>query len=537
MNVAFDPWIPVVTATGKPDLASLSDVLIQGEKYLDLSVRPHERVALMRLFICVAHAALDGPKDYTQWCNASKCLLEAVIAYLNNWRDSFELFHPDKPWLQVPLSNNITGNVSTDKSDDWIPVSKLNFSFATGSNSTIFDHEGMLSYGREISPQEMLVSMISFQCFSVGGLIGQVFWNGQRCGELANPKKENGPVKSSDGPCVPSSMIHALLRGANIKETIVLNLPAYDLIQKTYGKSHIGRPVWEMMPTSLRDQVRVENATKTYLGRLVPITRLILIHPSGKVMLMGDGLPYPSFISGFPPEPTATVVVKKDNKSKKEERVLHSYRPSKSIWRELASIIVKRKAEGIGGPLSLNALQDAQNCDLVVSALARDKATIVDTTESVFHISSSLRSNQGNMSYQYEVKVAETMASRLGWVIEIYRKEIDQGWEGRLKAAGPSKSELKAKLHEIATRHYWTTVEKNLPLLMKHIEAIGKDEAIPLRDAWRKMLYASALEAYRLVCGRETTRQMKAFAAGWRILTSKKQESVQDVTDDKEDVV
>ena len=64
MNVAFEPWIPVVTTAGKPDLASLSVVLAEGERFVDLAVRPHERVSLMRLFICVAHAALDGPKDF-----------------------------------------------------------------------------------------------------------------------------------------------------------------------------------------------------------------------------------------------------------------------------------------------------------------------------------------------------------------------------------------------------------------------------------------------------------------------------------------
>jgi len=60
MNVAFDDWIPVVTTTGKRQLASLCEVLTNGGQFADLAVRPHERVAVMRLFLCVAHAALDG---------------------------------------------------------------------------------------------------------------------------------------------------------------------------------------------------------------------------------------------------------------------------------------------------------------------------------------------------------------------------------------------------------------------------------------------------------------------------------------------
>ena len=55
------------------------------------------------------------------------------------------------------------------------------------------------------------------------------------------------------------------------------------------------------------------------------------------------------------------------------------------------------------------------------------------------------------------------------------------GWRmGRpFERRGPSKGELKAKLHGIATTHYWTTVENNLPLLMAHIEAIGTENSVP----------------------------------------------------------
>ena len=107
MNVAFDPWIPVVATTGERKLASLSSVLTEGEQFVDLAVRPHERVSLMRLFLCVAHAALDGPKDYDEWCEVPKRLPEAARKYLATWRDSFDLYHKEKPWLQVPKLSRV----------------------------------------------------------------------------------------------------------------------------------------------------------------------------------------------------------------------------------------------------------------------------------------------------------------------------------------------------------------------------------------------------------------------------------------------
>lgn len=518
MNVAFDPWIPVVAVSGERRLASLCSVLVEGEKYIDLAVRPHERVALMRLFLCVAHAALDGPRNYDEWCEVPKRLSEAARTYLTAWMESFELFHPTKPWLQVAtLSKTLTSKAFDPNIEDWTPVSKLNFSFATGNNSTLFDHTGM-SENRSTPIHETLLSFLTFQCFSPGGLISQVYWNGTQ-----------SPKSSKDGPCVPASMIHTFLRGRNLLRAIHLNIPSFQDIHFSYGKGNIGKPVWEMFPASITDSVCVKNATASYVGRLVPMPRLIFLHPSGERMLLGDGLVYPPFTEGFPAEPTATVVIKKNEK--KEERTLLSYRPAKALWRELAAVIVKRSAEGTGGPLSLRSIQDDEECDLVVAALARDQATIVDIAESVFHIPIRLRSIEGTSAYESEVKVSESIAGRLGWAIETYRGEIDGGWEGRLKGAGSKKSQLKAKLHSKGTTYYWTNVEKSLNLLIAHIEAIGTDEAISTREIWRYMLFATAREAYRIVCGHETPRQMRAFAKGWQKLTTKKDKSETDKSD------
>ena len=130
MNVAFDPWIPVVTVEGTRHTASLVEVFTEGRRFADLAVRPHERVSLMRLFLCVAHAALDGPKDSDEWLAAPDALPGAASRYLESWRDSFELFHPTKPWLQVAdISKSTDGNMSLDDLAEWTQASKLCFSF------------------------------------------------------------------------------------------------------------------------------------------------------------------------------------------------------------------------------------------------------------------------------------------------------------------------------------------------------------------------------------------------------------------------
>ena len=164
--------------------------------------------------------------------------------------------------------------------------------------------------------------------------------------------------------------------------------------------------------------------------------------------------------------------------------------------------------------------------DLWVGALLTNKATILDTVESVFHIPPNMRTDNGRAAYFGEVQWAEKIASKLGWAVETYRKESDGGWEGRLEMTKPQdRWKLKEKLRAAAAHHYWTAVEKNRPLLMAHVEAIGTTaEAVEqTRYAWRKAVQGAARQAYVLACGQETPRQIRAFALGLGRLFVKQQ--------------
>ncbi|MGO9314497.1 MAG: type I-E CRISPR-associated protein Cse1/CasA [Desulfobaccales bacterium] len=546
MNVAFDPWIPVVTASGRPTLASLYSVLAEGEQFADLAVRPHERVSLMRLLLCVAHAALNGPKNYDEWCNVPKDLPGAVQEYLTVWKDSFELFHPKKPWLQVAGLKGV--DKGADDSGKTSPVALLDFELATGNNSTLFDHGGQMN-SRRIEPERNALSLLTFQNFSSGGGSPVAQWEAIRTSQVGNP----------DAPCLSQSMAHCLLRGRSLAETTHLNLPTFENIKLHYktflpdqknggGYSDIalGRPVWEFFPESPeKESDRVINATKTYLGRLVPISRWIrLIHGSDQ-MYCCNGFRYDTFKDGFASEPTAAVrsVTKKDKKgAETTERKVVKVEPKKALWRELSSLLVKRSAEGIGGPLAMvNAPYDTE-FDFHVCAITRDQASMDIALESVFHIYPAflthLPAYQAEVTGSDKVLGAEGYSRKLRWAIEDYRQMIDNDWKPRVKRTqAKEQNALKEKLAQAAFLSYWTTVEKNLPLLMNHLKAIGTDAAIPTREAWRKMLFSAACEAYRIACGQETPRQLRAFVKGWQKLTTKKAETEANIHETKEEEV
>lgn len=525
MNVAFDPWIPVVTATGARESASLYTVLAEGERLADLAVRPHERVALMRLFICVAHAALDGPKDYDEWCEVPKRLPKAAKAYLAEWKDSFELFHPEKPWLQIKY---LTGNKTS-------PVALLDFELATGNNSTLHDHAGQ-NQTRELSKERIPLDLLTFQNFSSGGGSPVAQWQSVKTSQVGNP----------DAPCLSQSMAHCMFRGNSLGETIHLNLPTYEAVSSLYKgcvtykenkkknerarteiqNIEIGKPVWELYPDSPeKDSPHAINATRSYLGRLVPLSRWVRLIDQTE-MYCCCGFKYDTFKDGFSAEPTASVhvVTKRDDKGKElSERQVLRVMPSKALWRELSALLVRRSAFGLGGALAMENAPYDSPFDFHVCAMTRDQASMDIAVESVFHVTPVF---QNHLSvYQAEIEFSERLSRRLGWAVEDYRKDIDGAWEGRLKGDPRKSGELKAKLHAMATTHYWTTVEKNLSLLISYIEAIGTDNAILTRDAWRKSLFATARDAYRIACGRETPRQMRAFAKSWQKLTAKKDQT------------
>ena len=488
MNVAFDPWIPVVTATGDSTLASLCSVLTEGEKYVDLAVRPHERVSLMRLFLCVDHAALNGPKDYDEWEQVPSKLPDAARTYLEEWKDSFELFHPTKPWLQI-------AELSPAKEHDeqaFTPLAKLDFAMASGNCSTLFDHDGMNNKNRQFDSEQMALGLLAFQNFSTCGLLSRPLWRG-----VATPNS------AKDAPCIASSMYHMFLMGKDLKASICINICDFEELGRIYsGDYWLGQPIWENPPKSPVD----DGSATTFLGRLVPVSRAIRLIKGRSLMLYGEALRYPVF-PDFPREFNASVVV--SSSKNKQERKLVGARLNVRPWRQLDGILqYNLSTQTIDHALNLDHLE-GQSIDLWVGTLIRNpgKQDILDSVESRFHIPQKLRTDIGCESYAAEVQKAQGAERLLDSAIYLYRTALDPA-EGK-------------GLGATAISHYWTTIEKNLSLLMAHIDAIGTEQAMPTREAWRKMLYRTALDSYQIACGRETPRQIKAFAKGWEKLTAR----------------
>jgi len=95
-NLVDEPWIPVA------DVGRVSLTQLFGDPdYRSLGGNPIQKIALMKLLLAIAQAAIT-PTDEWEWRELGPLgLSRACLAYLDRWRDRFFLYG-DKPFLQMP---------------------------------------------------------------------------------------------------------------------------------------------------------------------------------------------------------------------------------------------------------------------------------------------------------------------------------------------------------------------------------------------------------------------------------------------------
>lgn len=493
MNLTTDPWIPIVWDNGEPGAVSLQDAFRRGHQIQDLTLRPHERVAITRLLICIAQAALDGPRDPDEWKACFARLSPSAVQYLSHWRQVFELFGTAQRFLQVP---NLKATISsTDDGEEGNATSKLDLALATGNNPTLFDNAGGAARG--FAPGQLALMVATFQCFSPGGRIGAARWSGK-------PTAGNG--SSNHAPCLAGGMLHTLLRGDNLLATLHRNLLNKMRAEQLFGNDGWGRPVWELMPQSLDDAKAVQNATRTYLGRLVPLARANWLREDGRFLILANGLEYGSYADGWR-EPSATITTR--TVKGQPTRVVLRASIEKGVWRELHALTVKAVGQNPGGALALDNMPDDEKAfDIWVGGLVANKAKLVDSTESVFHVPGAMLRHENQRVYEDGVKHAEAAEFRLRRAVSAYHKKLGDDLD---------RAEMKdrrAQVQRKASVQFWTDIEQAVPALLEVVETPG---ALGLQGDWRATTWGqsvrrAARSAFEHACPHGTPRQFCAYS-------------------------
>jgi len=473
VNLILDPWIPVVMDDGSANQVGLEKFYSKAHEIRDLSVSPPQRVSLMRLFLCITQAALDGPDDEADWEQCKEDIVPMSIDYLSTRVELFELYGK-APFLQVGGLKH-KHNATCDK---------LCFTLRAGNNHTLFD-QAACPEGRDHSDAWLTLNLLTYQCFSTGGTIGVTYWAGQQ----TSPKN---PGMSKDAPCITVSALHTVLKGKSMLDTLYLNLITKEQIS-VLPNSSWGKPLWDDFPTSQTSKA-VKQLTTSYLGRLVPLTRAILLEEGKKTCTLCDGLYYPPMPDSR--IPTATIIeVGKDNTPRYVSTNLAQH-----PWRDLAAILSSNRVDGKGGTLALEHLNAKVNGPLAfwVGGQVRDRSKYIDMAEWTFKLTDASQfTNVDIARYRLGVEKANEGEKSLCSAVYTYGGQMNVG-KPRTKA-----------FFERAKSCYWSALSSGYHVLLE----AALDPGLSLKD-WYEALRNTMREAYRGACPVANARQIEAFAKG-----------------------
>jgi CRISPR system Cascade subunit CasA len=482
-NIVTDPWIPVVTGIHQETL-SLMDVIDRANEISSLAGDPVERFSIMKLLICIAQAAINGPADEKDWASCKDKIVPAVKKYLKKWRNSFELFG-DRPFLQAPTLEKMSNR----------EVSFLNPFYASGANHTLFDTDAR----KRDSEGNPILREIPLEGIARYLLIKQIFCAGGMTDRSKDGTKWGGceiKEKSYEGS-IASNILLTVVEGDTILDTIHNNLINIEWLEE--AKIPFGKPVWEVHITQQSDKV-TQGIFNTYLYNLVPLSRSILLEDQNK-MSLSNGIA-PADLPVYR-NPMGTVMEnkqkskKKDkNKSKKKpDNFYLKINPEKAPWRELQSIL--QTTQDQKGPWALRhlAATNESSLTLVTGGFLYDQAKPIASCEWKLNVPVGMLNAASLNAYGAEVQRAENKSWGIQFALECYLGMVEE--EKKLTAEDKKNRKVYQSMLSSALQRYWHSLEKCANTL---INDIGIDQAIA-SEAWIKSVRSCAIKAFEESCG------------------------------------
>lgn len=227
-NLLDEPWLAVRFNDGFVEEIGLLELFERSTEIAALAeTAPPSLVAQYRILLAITHRALTqslghwSEKDRAHWFK-NGLPKDALMAYLEQWRDRFWLFHPEFPFMQVAAL--AAAEETRDKRKPWTQISLAS---ASGNTPVVFDH-ALDDTPSNIRAVDALKALLGFLQFTPGGLVKTVR-DADKAGALANT----------------AALIPV---GANLAQTLCLGL------HPAPGKgAPDDRPCWERPALSISD--------------------------------------------------------------------------------------------------------------------------------------------------------------------------------------------------------------------------------------------------------------------------------------------
>ena len=115
-NLLDEPWIRVTRLDGAPDEVSLLALFREATDIAGIHGEiASQDVAILRLLLAISHRTMDGPEDLDTWreyWQDPERLGRDAAAYLERYRERFDLRDPDRPFFQVAGIHAASGKTS-----------------------------------------------------------------------------------------------------------------------------------------------------------------------------------------------------------------------------------------------------------------------------------------------------------------------------------------------------------------------------------------------------------------------------------------
>ncbi|URM97389.1 type I-E CRISPR-associated protein Cse1/CasA [Actinomadura madurae] len=231
-DLTREPWLPVLRNDGAEDELSLLDVFAQAEEVRRLvGDVPTQELALQRLLLAVLHDTVEGPVDLHHWQQLWDQGLpvngpDGIAEYLNRHRNRFDLLHPEAPFFQ-------TAGLRTTKNE----IASLDRLVADVPNGSQFFT--MRARGVErLSFAEAARWVVHAHAYDTSGI---------KTGTVGDPRVKGGRVYPQ-GVGWTGNLGGVFVEGANLRETLLLNLIAFDTDNLRIDAEH-DRPAWRHPPS------------------------------------------------------------------------------------------------------------------------------------------------------------------------------------------------------------------------------------------------------------------------------------------------
>ncbi|MDN5843359.1 MAG: type I-E CRISPR-associated protein Cse1/CasA [Alcaligenaceae bacterium] len=320
-NLLDQPWVEVRLSSGEAVKLGLLDVFRRQHEIAALAYsRPPAMAAVIRILLAVTHRALSGSqlrwtvRDRFNW-HRNGLPVDAMTAYLEQWRSRFNLFDPDVPFMQVSALS-----LADETRDKLKPWTQIDLAGASGNAPIVFDHACDLT-PTAIAPADAVNLLLEYQAFVPGGLV-KVFRSSDKAGPLANT-----------AAVIPV--------GSMLWQTLCLSLHA-----PAVGAETNDLPCWERPAPTIEDLSASPALATGSNDRYTHVSRSVLLlrDPDGCVrwLRFGAGLALDEDIQA--PDPMAAY------RCGTQGLVRLTFTEGRALWRDLAALLPAAGAEGGKAP-------------------------------------------------------------------------------------------------------------------------------------------------------------------------------------------